>query len=65
MDNKFAVLLVTALDRGKTLANTRSALITAVARERNSGMAYNQSGSLTALGTAPALLEPILGSATF
>jgi hypothetical protein len=65
VENKFAVLLVTALDKGKTLADTRSALITAIARERNTGMVYNETRSLTALGTAPILLEPIFGSVTF
>ena len=65
VDNKFAVLLLTALDKGKSLADTRSALITAVARARNTGMTYNESRSLTAVGTAPILLEPVLGSVAF
>jgi len=65
VDNKFVVLLVTALDRDKTLASTKSALITAIARARNTGMAYYETRSLTATGTAPVLLEPVLGSVTF
>lgn len=65
VDNKFAVLLVTALDKGKTLANTRSALITAIARARNTGMIYNASHSLTAVGRAPVVMEPVIGSAAF
>ncbi len=65
VDNKFAVLLVTALERGKTLANTKSALITAVARARNTGMEYNAARNLTALGVTPIVLEPIFASVTF
>jgi hypothetical protein len=65
VDNRFAVLVVTALDRGKTLRDTHSALITAVARARNTGMAYNGDHSLAAVGGPPILLEPVRGSVSF
>jgi hypothetical protein len=65
VDNRFAVVMVTALDRGRTLRDTRSALITAVARARNTGMAYNADRSLAAVGTPPIILEPVRGSVSF
>jgi hypothetical protein len=65
VDGRFAVLLVTALDRGKDLGGTRSALITALARARNTGMTYKPNRSLAAVGKAPILLEPVSGSVTF
>ncbi len=64
-DNKFAVVLVTALDRGKTLADCRSALVTVVARERNTGMVYAENRGVPDVGHAPVILEPVFGSVSF
>jgi hypothetical protein len=60
----FAVVLMTALDRDKTLATSASALITALARERNTGMTLDAEHRITAVGTAPILLEPVQASLT-
>jgi len=65
MDNKFGILVVTALEKDKTLANCKSALIMAVSRGRNTGMEFDDVRGLETMGHAPVLLEPIFGSLTF
>jgi len=56
----FASVILTALDRNATLANTKSALLCAVARNSNSGFKYFAlDGKTLDNGTAPILLEPI------
>ena len=59
-DNPFAVIMLTSLEKGKTLATADSILITTVARAKNTGMEYNEAGdTLITVGTRPLLLEPI------
>jgi len=60
----YASLFLTALDRNKTLANDKSALLCAVARNCNTGFKYFSIDSHTLdNGHAPILLEPV--KATF
>ena len=65
MDNKFGVLFVTALEKDKTLATCKSALIMTISRVRNTGMEFDDVRGLVSLGQAPMLMEPIFGSITF
>ena len=56
----FSVLLITSLEQGVPLDRTKSALITAAARARNTGMEYNATGTeLLNMGKAPILMEPV------
>lgn len=58
--NRFAVILVSSLDKGKHLANARHLLVTTVARARNTNMKYNEEKTeLLDVGEAPVLLEPV------
>jgi hypothetical protein len=65
LDTRFAVVLLSALGRKESLANARSVLVTAIARERNTGMVYSASRAVPQLGKAPILLEPVSGSIAF
>jgi hypothetical protein len=59
----FAALALTSLD-GHPLASSRHLLLTAVARAENAGTIYNAARTLLRdSGTAPILLEPVVGSA--
>jgi hypothetical protein len=59
-DNKFAVILITSLERDRSLENADEILITTVARGMNTGMQYNDTGdTLISTGTRPLLLEPV------
>jgi len=59
----YASLFLTALDRKATLANAKSALLCAVARNCNSGFKYFSIDSHTLdNGHAPILLEPVRAS---
>ncbi|MDT0648016.1 hypothetical protein RM545_15060 [Zunongwangia sp. F260] len=59
-DNPFAVILITSLEQGKNLNQSKRILVTAVARGKNTGMLYNKSGdSLIQTGDSPLLLEPV------
>ncbi|RYD38854.1 MAG: hypothetical protein EOP87_00545 [Verrucomicrobiaceae bacterium] len=56
---EFVSLLFTPLD-DQPLAESRHVLITALARDRQSGAKYSEDGTkLEAVGTAPLLLEPV------
>ena len=60
LQSPYASIFLTALDRGATLATTRSALLCAVARNSNSGLTYFAlDGKVLDNGQAPILLEPI------
>ncbi|HUC83649.1 MAG TPA: hypothetical protein VL970_00545 [Candidatus Acidoferrales bacterium] len=62
----YASLFLTALDKGKTLATTRSALICAVARNCNTGFRYSAGdGKIMENGTPPILLEPVKAVVAF
>lgn len=59
-DNPFAVVLITSLSRDKGLNETDKILLITVAKARNSGMEYNDTGDLLLTkGTSPLLLEPV------
>jgi hypothetical protein len=64
VDNRFAVVLVTALGKKDSLATAKHVLITAVARQRNTGMVYSANRGVSVLGTGPVLLEPVEGTVT-
>ncbi len=60
VNHQFAVVLITSLDKDKTLAETKNILITAVSRGRNTGMHYDITGdNLLTTGDPPLLLEPV------
>jgi hypothetical protein len=60
----FVSLLFTPLD-DQPLATSRSILITALARDKQTGGKYSDDGTkLLAVGTAPLLLEPVQASIT-
>jgi hypothetical protein len=64
-DNPFATIFVTSLQKDRSLRDARSALITVMARARNTGMRYSADGkALDAVGTAPIILEPVRASIT-
>ncbi len=56
----FAVIIVTAMEKDKTIADSKSILINAVGRAYNTGMKYNDDHTqLLDTGGAPILLESI------
>ena len=60
LDCPFASLFVTALDRGSDLADGKRALITALARQSNTGFTYfAPDHRVLNNGRAPILLEPV------
>lgn len=61
VDNRFAVVLMTSLDRkAKDLEQADRVLLCAVARAYNTGMRYNESGDvLEEAGKAPIVMEPV------
>jgi hypothetical protein len=60
VNNHYATVFVTSLDRSKDLSDCNSALIQAVARARNTGMRYSEIGHrLVKMGTSPVVLEPV------
>jgi hypothetical protein len=64
-DNEFAVILITSLEPGKPISESRKMLVTAIARARNTDMKYNEDRTeLLEVGKAPVLLEPVKLSLT-
>ncbi len=60
LDCPFASLFITALDRGSNLADGKHALITALARQSNTGFTYfGPDHRVLDNGRAPILLEPV------
>jgi hypothetical protein len=59
IDNPFAVVLITSLDRRRDIASAKSLLITAVARQRNTGMRVEGGTKLVDIGHAPMQLEGV------
>lgn len=58
--NDFAVILITSLEKDKSLEEAENILITAVGRGKNTGMKYSERGdTLLSKGTKPLLLEPV------
>ena len=67
-DNPFAIIYVTGLEKGKSIDESKSLLITTIARARNTGMEYEYLEDQTILksvGTAPLLVEPVMVNITF
>jgi hypothetical protein len=65
-ENTFVCAFLTALNREEDLSRADHALLTVVARARNTGMRYNADGSeVLALGTAPIRMEPVRLTLTF
>ncbi|MCX7010319.1 MAG: hypothetical protein NTY53_24290 [Kiritimatiellaeota bacterium] len=61
----YASVFLTALDKGTTLANAKSALVNVVARNCNTGFSYFAMDSKTIdNGKAPILLEPVKAAIT-
>ncbi|MEB2778514.1 hypothetical protein SYJ56_24610 [Algoriphagus sp. D3-2-R+10] len=59
-ENSFAVIFITSLDRRLGIKESKSVLITTLARSRNTGMIYDDGNKeLVSLGRAPILLEPV------
>ncbi|MBI5723834.1 MAG: sigma-70 family RNA polymerase sigma factor [Planctomycetes bacterium] len=61
---QFASIFLTALEPDKTLANCKGALLTAIARQCNTGFSYMIDKSTVKVGTVPTLLEPVKVSFT-
>ncbi len=58
----YAMIFITAAEKGKTLKESRSILITTVARARNTGMKMEingNKGNLLGKGSTPILVEPV------
>lgn len=65
MINPFAVILLTSLDRELPMNESRSVLITAIAKGKNTGMVYDEEQTrLLATGTSPALMEGVIADIT-
>ncbi len=63
--NRFAVILLTSLERDKKLNESNNILLTAIARAKNTGMKYSSTGdTLLTKGDAPLLLEPVHATIT-
>lgn len=63
--NRFAIILLTSLERDKNLSESSNILLTTIARAKNTGMKYNQTGdTLLAKGDAPLILEPVQATIT-
>ncbi len=60
VDNPFAIVLVTSLEKDKDISQAHRLLVTTIARARNTGMTYNADETeLLSTGTAPLLMEPV------
>jgi len=65
LDTAFASLLVTSLD-GQPLGESSHMLVTALARDRQSGAVYSDGGAvLDSVGGPPLLLEPVEATLSF
>lgn len=58
--NEFAIILITSLEKDKSIDESEKILITTIARAANSGMEYNTDKSaILEVGKAPILMEPV------
>jgi hypothetical protein len=66
VDTPWASVLLTSLERGKTLADAKSALIVATARLSNTGLTVSgdKKNPIGSNGKAPTLVEPVKASFT-
>jgi hypothetical protein len=61
----FAAIYLTALERDGDIATAKQILVTAMARARNTGMNFNETGDeLLDFGKAPVLMEPVVADIT-
>ena len=59
-DNRFAVILISSLEKNKQISEAKEILLTAVSQGKNTGMQYNEKGdTLLVVGQMPILLEPV------
>ncbi|MBI9070268.1 MAG: hypothetical protein JEY94_01635 [Melioribacteraceae bacterium] len=59
--NNFANVLVSSLEKGKSIAESEALLITTIARARNSGMKFNSDKTeIIEVGNSPILIEPVI-----
>lgn len=66
IDNPFAVVMISSLEKGKSLDQCTSALVTTMARVRNSGMVFAADSTwLLDVGVAPILAEGVIASVEF
>lgn len=64
--NPFAVVLVSSLEKGRSLEESKRWLITTIARAKNTNMVYNkEKDRILETGEAPILLEAVDFSVTF
>ena len=64
--NDFAIVLLTSLDKGKSIKESKHLLVTTLARAKNKGMKFNSDKTkLLEVGEAPILLEPVHVELTF
>jgi hypothetical protein len=65
-DSEYACILVTAAGKGETLADTKTALISAIARACNTGFTYfTVDNRVIENGSGPILLEPVKATIRF
>jgi hypothetical protein len=61
----FAAIYLTALERDGDIGTSKQILVTAMARARNTGMKFNETGDeLLDFGKAPVLMEPVVADIT-
>jgi hypothetical protein len=64
-DNLFAGLFLTAVEKDKTLKDSKTLLLAAMARTRNTGQKFNNDeNELLEIGKAPILIEPVKAEIT-
>ena len=64
--NTFAIVLLTSLDKGKSIKESKHILVITLARAKNKGMKFNSDKTkLLEVGEAPILLEPVHVELTF
>ena len=60
LQNRFATIILTSLDKNKDIKNSKNLLLTCIARSRNTGMQYNESETrLNKVGFSPIIMEPV------
>lgn len=65
-ENRFSLIFVTATGKNENLDQARSALITVVARARNTGMRYTADGTeVLEVGSSPIQLEAVRAKVSF
>ncbi len=61
LQNRFATIILTSLDKDKTIKQANKLLLTCIARVRNTKMKYNNAETeLLKVGFSPIIMEPII-----